>query len=66
MRLANKEVPKEESNHPYGDKAHGSIDEVPKASAFALCEDSLIEKHEAYFDQSQRWDLHQLNGPQDL
>ena len=52
MLLANKEMPKEESNHPYGDKAHGPMDEVPKASAFALCEEYLVEKHEVYFDQS--------------
>ena len=66
MRLTNREIPKEKSNYPYDNKAHGPIDKILKASAFALREDSLIGKHKAYLDQSQRWDLHQLNGPQDL
>ena len=66
MRLTNKEKSKEESNHPYGDETHESMDKGLKASAFALCKNSLVEEHKAYFDHSQRWDLHQFNGPQDL
>ena len=63
MRLADEDIPEEEANDPYHDEPHRAIYYTLECEAFAFCENSLIEEHEADFNQAQGGDLHQFNRP---